>query len=299
MGAPYLQQWLWMLWMFLFFFPHCQEDFTLKDWHVVAGSTLWNQTMEVIQMTSRRWYDTCWMTLSLRHGVPWWFRKRSDLCWAPCAKRFKPGFRMRTWSELVPNTLTTSFRYQYQVSTGSVAFFFGWRYLISVVPWWGEKTRSCILWCTLTVKFGVFRGRHTVGRLQVTKCKYHLTFSWHPTTHIVQNKRKICKLYPHWKSYTSFTLQIFTVAWDVVSENLWGLPSTAGQTDLARSCGEAGLWGGSSFRYVPLWGWQDIGVPHWLNQPQIPWSTCKGSNMKCQCQSFSTPSSMKPGTSGD
>ena len=36
-----------------------------------------------------------------------------------------------------------------------------------------------------------------------------------------------------------------------------------------------------------------------LNQPQIPWSTCKGSNMKCQCQSFSTPSSMKPGTSGD
>lgn len=58
------------------FFPIARKTSPLKDSHVVAGSTLWNQTMEVIQMTSRRWYDTCWMTLSLRHGVPWWFRKK-------------------------------------------------------------------------------------------------------------------------------------------------------------------------------------------------------------------------------
>ena len=177
MGAPYLQQWLWMLWMFLFFFPHCQEDFTperlaRRCWFNPVKSDYGGDPDDQQAMVRYLLDDLVtspWRAMMVS-------KKGPILCWAPCAKRFKPGFRMRTWSELVPNTLTTSFRYQYQVSTGSVAFFFGWRYLISVVPWWGEKTRSCILWCTLTVKFGVFRGRHTVGRLQVTKCKYHLNF---------------------------------------------------------------------------------------------------------------------------
>lgn len=103
MGTPYLQQWLWSYGCSTSFFPIARKTSPLTDSHVVAGSTLWNQTMEVIQMTNRWWYDTCWMTLSLRHGGAMMVSKKGPiLCWAPCAKRFKPGFRMRKWSELVP-----------------------------------------------------------------------------------------------------------------------------------------------------------------------------------------------------
>lgn len=101
----------------------------LKDSHVVAGSTLWNQTMEVIQMASRRswwggsgcnsttpnkpnrWqsamtlrYDTCWMTLSLRHGVPWWFRKvlHKKKFRFHAALKVQAWLQNEKWSELVP-----------------------------------------------------------------------------------------------------------------------------------------------------------------------------------------------------
>ena len=134
-------------------------------------------------------------------------------------------------------------------------FFFGWRYQISVVPWWGEKTRSCILWCTLTVKFGVIRGRHR--EIDLHSC----LGCWR-------------------ESLRSTTAQLAKRTWPEAAEKLVSGEAQASDMCLCED--------GKTLESL-------IG----LNQPQIPWSTCKGSYMKCQCQSFSTPSSMKPGTSGD
>lgn len=104
------------------------------------------------------------------------------------------------------------------------------------------------------------------------------TFSWQSNyAYSTRINTRYVNFPPICKSYTHHShLQIFTVAWDVVSENPWGLPQHSwpngpGQK-LRRSWSLGRLLfnrfapiglGGSCFRNVPLWGWQDIGVPHW------------------------------------
>lgn len=148
----------------------------------------------------------------------------------------------------------------------------------------------------------------------MTQYKYHLNFFLAIQLCIwFKNKHKICKLSTHLQIihiiHICRSSQLRMGCWRIFSEVYH---STAGQTDLARSCGEAGLWGGFSSTDLRQLGWvahasemclcedgKTLESLSGLSPSKIPWLTCKGSNMKCQCQSFSTLSSMKPGTSGD
>lgn len=170
---------------FNFFFPHCQEDFTperqpRRCWFNPVKSDYGGNPDDQQAMVRYLLDDLVtspWRAMMVS-------KKGPILCWARALKGSSLASERehdRTWSHILYNL--------FPISISSVnwirLFFFGWRYRISVVPWWGEKTRSCILWCTLTVKFGVIRGRHREIVGDEMQISFEL-FLGNPTTHIVK-----------------------------------------------------------------------------------------------------------------
>ena len=138
-GCTLLAAMVMELWMFNFFFPHCQDDFTperqpRRCWFNPVKSDYGGVPDDQQAMVRYLLDDLVTSPWRFHDG----FEKRSDSMLGTCAKRFKPGFqneKMIGTGPIYSYNLFSDINIRCQLDP---SLFFLWRYPISLVPWWGE-----------------------------------------------------------------------------------------------------------------------------------------------------------------